>query len=223
VALDGATAVGRSQSAPAEKVTPVRAKRSWPVVAGSIALVVAGAVAGGMVYTSGSHTEKVFVVSQDVTRGSTIQKDDLTTIDIAQGQSTSGLSTSQASTIIGKTAAVDLPKGSLVTNSSITDQLAVPAGKALVGLALKPSQMPAQQLVAGDQIDIVPIADPNNPQATQQAASTVRAVVSDTTKDEAGGVVIVDAYVPETSASDVTSRAAAGVVAIYLAPSKGDQ
>jgi hypothetical protein len=49
----------------------------------------------------------------------------------------------------------------------------------------------------------------------------VNGVVSDTAGDTASGTTIVDVYVSQTIAADLTSRAAAGAVAIYLTPSGG--
>lgn len=202
-----------------ETITPIRAKRSWVWTAGAIALIVAGALAGVFVYSSGSHTQQVFIVSHSVARGQIIGQSDLSTLDISEGQKTQGIPVADSSDVIGQVATVDLPKGSLVTSASIASSLSVPSGQALVGLSLKPAQLPAQPLVAGDQVAIVPVAtDSTGTSGTDTAAVT--GVVSDTANNQASGTTIVDVYVSATTAADLTSRASAGAVAIYLTSSE---
>ena len=207
-------------------VTPVRTRRSVFWLAGAVALILAGAVAGAFVYTSASNTVPVFAVSHEIARGDTINKSDLTTIDLAAGQQTQGIPIKDSSDVIGKIASVDLPTGAMVTRDALTNSLTVPSGKALVGLTLKPSQMPAQRLVAGDEVVIVPVAvEGAAGQATISAAKAVTGTVSSVSapgpNSGSGATTTIDVYVSDPVAADVTSRAAGGQVAIYLAPVKG--
>lgn len=204
-----------------ETISPVRSKRSWVWAAGAIALIVAGGLGSVVIFSASSHTQEVFVVNGEVHRGDVIGKTDLGTLDIAEGQKTQGIPVSQASDIIGKVATVDLPKGSLVTSSAIAAGLSVPEGKALVGLSLKPAQLPAQQLVAGDDVQIVSVATNATGQGGSGSSSAISGTVSDTASDQSSGTTVVDVYVNATVASDLTSRAAAGAVAIYVVPVKG--
>ena len=216
-------AIAAATAAPAEEparnadssIAPVRTRRSWVWKAGAVAIIVAGALAGVFIYSSSSNTEQVFVVSRDLARGDVISQTDLSTLDIAEGQSTQGIAVANSSDVIGQVATVDLPKGSMVTKSALASALSVPEGKALVGLSLKPAQLPAQALVAGDRVAIVPVA---TDAAAAGDSAAVTGVVSDTTHDDAAGTTIVDVYVSETTAADLTSRASAGAVAIYLTP-----
>jgi hypothetical protein len=182
-----------------------------------VTLIVAGGVGSAFIYTMASHTEQVLVVSHDLQRGEVIAATDLGSIGVGQGQANQGVSVKDSAEVVGKVAAVDLPKGSLITGRSFADSLAVPDGQALVGLSLKPSQLPAQPLVAGDQVVIVPVAAAGVPLSAP--ADSVNGVVSDTADDTPSGTTIVDVYVSQTVAADLTSRAAAGAVAIYLTPS----
>jgi hypothetical protein len=218
VTVTDAPAVKRTQPAPSEdveSVNPVRTKRSWVWKAGAIAIIIAGALGTAFLYSSSSNSAQVFVVGRDVSRGDTIEQQDLSTLDIAEGQSTAGIPLSDASNVIGKVATVDLPKGSLVTPSSVAAALSIPEGQALVGLSLTPAQLPAQSLVAGDRVAIVLIA---TDAAAASDSPAITGIVSNTTRDEASGTVIVDVYVSATVAADLTSRASAGAVAIYLTP-----
>lgn len=204
-----------------ETISPVRSKRSWVWAAGAIALIIAGGLGSVVIFSANSHTQEVFVVNGEIHRGDVIGKTDLGTLDIAEGQKTQGIPVSQASDVIGEVATVDLPKGSLVTSSAIASGLSVPEGKALVGLSLKPAQLPAQQLVAGDEVQIVAVAANATGQGNSDSSSAISGTVSDTATDQSSGTTVVDVYVNATVAADLTSRAAAGAVAIYVVPVKG--
>ncbi|WP_435740098.1 SAF domain-containing protein [Clavibacter nebraskensis] len=199
----------------------MRVKRPWTWKAGAVALIVAGALGGAFIYSSNSNSQQVFVSGHDIARGQIISQTDLGTLDISQGQSSSGIPVADAADVLGQTATVDLPAGSLLTPSALAPALSVPEGKALVGLTLKRTQLPAQALVAGDHVAIVPVAADAAAAATGAttgAASAVAGDVSATARDEAADTITVDVYVPATAAADLTSRAAAGAVAIYLTP-----
>jgi len=215
VAIATATTTAAPVRSEDNSIAPVRTRRSWVWKAGAVAIIVAGALAGVFIYSSSSNTEQVFVVSRDLARGDVVSQNDLSSLDIAEGQNTKGIAVANSSDVIGQVATVDLPKGSMVTKSSIASALSVPEGKALVGLSLKPSQLPAQALVAGDRVAIVPVA---TEAAAARDSAAVSGVVSDTTHEGSAGTTIVDVYVSETTAADLTSRASAGAVAIYLTP-----
>lgn len=198
-------------------VQPVRARRSRLYAAAAIALVIVGGLASVLLYTNASHTQQVLVAATDLDRGHVIQATDLTTISIADGQTSKAIDASQAGSVIGTIATVDLPTGSLITAESHAATLAVPDGQALVGLYLAPAHMPAQPLVAGDEVTIVPVASAEGG-AAPSSSGTVTGIVSSTAFDEVSGNTIVDVYVGQTVAADLAGRASAGGVAIYLMP-----
>ncbi|TAM67022.1 MAG: hypothetical protein EPN48_15305 [Microbacteriaceae bacterium] len=198
-------------------IRPVRVRRSRPYLAGALALVIAGGLGSAFIYATASHTEQVLVVRHDLQRGELITSADLGSIGVAAGQATQGVPAANAANLLGKVATVDLPKGSLITGRSFAGSLTVPAGQALVGLSLKPSQLPAQPLVAGDRVVIVPVAV--NGSSVSASSSAESGTVSEAVRDTASGTTIVDVYVSQTIAADLTSRASAGAVAIFLTAS----
>ncbi|WP_308465225.1 SAF domain-containing protein [Rathayibacter soli] len=200
-----------------QTIRPVRARRSRFYLAGALALIIAGGMGSAFIYATASHTEQVLVVRHDVERGEFITPTDLGSIGVAAGQTTQGVPAANAAEVLGKVATVDLPKGSLITGRSFAGSLTVPAGQALVGLSLKPSQLPAQPLVAGDRVVIVPVAVNGSSVSTSSGADS--GVVSEAVRDTASGTTIVDVYVSQTIAADLTSRASVGAVAIFLTAS----
>lgn len=202
-------------------VAPVRTRRPWGWTAGAIALILTGGVATAIVVTTSSRTEAVFVLAGAVDRGAAIAAADLTTLNVSEGQTGEGFTTDRLEEIVGQVAAVDLPAGSLVTPGALADSLGIERGQALVGLSLTSAQLPAQRPVAGQEIRIVPIASGTGLPGDGGEVASVPGTVSSVAVDEATGNVVVDVYVSETRAADLASRAAAGSVAVYLAPTEG--
>jgi hypothetical protein len=204
----------------ARRITPVRTRRSWIWIAGSAALILGGSLVNVVLFTSSVHPHDVFIVTHNIPRGSTLAAQDLTTLSLAGDQASVGIASTAPADVIGKVATVDLPKGSLITPASLAATQQVPTGQALVGISLKPAQLPAQPLTAGDHVEIVPIAATNTP-SLPVTTSTISGIVSDTADNQQSGTTIVDVYVSETVAADLTSRAAAGTVALYLTAAGG--
>lgn len=207
-------------STSAVQIAPVRSRRSRIWVAGAAALILVGGLLNVFLFTSAGRPTEVFVVTHNIPRGSTLTTGDLASLALASGQSSPAISTTLPSEVLGKVTTVDLPKGSLITPAAIAPTQRIPNGKALVGLSLKPAQLPAQALVAGYHVEIVPIATVATVD-TSVTTSTIPGTVSDIVVDQQSGTTVVDVYVSQTVAADLTSRAAAGTVAIYLTPTNG--
>lgn len=205
-------------------VDPVRPRRSWRYTAGAIAAILAGGLLSVSIYTASQKSESVFVVASTVERGETFTSADLTTITVTPGQRIDGYTLSESEQIIGRVAAVTLPKGSLVTHAAVATQLPVPAGQAVVGIAVKPSQMPAIGLESGDRVVITPVASQSATIAHTgpQAGDVDASVLAPPTTDPSTGLVVVDVTISAADASDVAGRSAAGQVAIYLTSGTGE-
>ena len=219
---DSAARRGRDKAA-SSTVAGVRTRRPWPWTAGAIALIVVGGLVSAAVWSSSANVDPVFVTSADLQRGDVIERGDLTTLNLAADNSSSAYTLDQVDDLLGKTAAVDLPAGSLLTPESVTDSLEVPRGQAIVGVSLAANQMPATPLVAGDSVQIVAVATPAAVGGAGDAgADPITATVAATTFDEIANQTIVDVYVAENLAASLASRAAAGTVALYFNPADGE-
>lgn len=199
-------------------VKPVRTRRSGGWGFAALALVLLGAVGGVFMFQTASNATQVFVAAGDITRGQLIEADDLSTISIAAGQNTTAISATKAKELLGTIAAVDIPSGGLITKSSTTTALAVPAGKALIGLTLQPGRLPAQKLIAGDNVVLVPVPAQGVADVEVTAADTIPAVVSQVRPIPNSNDVVVDVYVAAQAAPGVASKGAAGTIALFLAP-----
>lgn len=200
-------------------VSPVRTRRPVGYLAAAIALIVVGGLIAVFLYTSSQRTEDVFVAAHTIDRGATIKATDLTTLAVAPGQRVQGFTTAQSPQVIGKVATTVVPQGGLVTPSSIANNLPVPASKAIVGLSLKAAQLPSIPLHAGDKVVLTPVAQQNGISSSSTSSSSLDVdgtIVDSPTVIQSSGTTVVNVYVSQSVASDLTGRAAAGLVALYL-------
>lgn len=204
-------------AAVAGDVKPVRRRISLQRGLLAAGLIVLAVLVSVFAFSSVSKSTPVFVAKSDIVRGHVITKDDLTTISISADQDTSAVSATKADTLIGQIAAVDIPQGGLVTKSSVTSSLSVPAGKALVGITLQPGKYPAQTLHAGDNVVLVPAQAQGAPPASIGADQTTPAVISQVRPVPNTNDVVVDVYVSSSNAPSIASRGASGGLALYLA------
>ena len=180
-----------------------------------IALALLGGVAVWWIFVNSSHTVSVMATSANVARGETITAADLTTIQLAGGQQVDAIPASEASKIVGTTALVDLPSGTLITSANTGNTLPVPSGSSIVGVTLTQAQMPGYELAAGDKVRIVetPVAQGDPP---AQSPQSFDATVFTARYDGDTKVWVVDLVVPEREAPDIAARAATGRVALVI-------
>lgn len=200
---------------PMQPLAPTKTRtRPWLVGLG-VAIVIVGGLGTWYFASTIGHTSTVLVTANGITRGEVLTAQDLTTLEIASGQNTTAVAATESSNVIGKTAAVDLPAGTMLTNSNIGDALAIEAGQSIVGVALSSAQLPSYQLAAGDKVRLVdtPISQGDPPAATP---STFKAVVFTTKYDEVNGQWIIDLVVPSNQAADIAARSATGRIALVL-------
>jgi len=196
-------------------VPPTRGRRRPALILAGVALAIVGGLAAWFGATTLGNTVTVLVTSASVARGETIEAGDLTTMQIAGGQSVDAFSASKSDEVVGQVATVDLPAGSIILSDNIGGGLAVTSGESIVGVALTAAQMPSYPLAAGDTVRIVdtPIAQGDPPAVTPES---FKATVFTTKYDETNAVTIVDLVVPTGQAADIAARAATGRIALVL-------
>src|SRR5262249_8398703 len=120
-------------------------------------------------------------------------------------------------------ATVTLVKGALLTNGMLSTNSSVAKGTVVVGLALKPGQMPAGGLQPGDRVALYAVAAQGGDSGTQSGsvlapAATVYDVVQPGQNDVQSDQVSVSVAVPVDQAPEVTQASSAGAVAVALLP-----
>lgn len=190
-----------------------------------LGVVLALAGAGGVYIGLGQNGEvSALVTKADVARGDTVHKADLTTISV--GKNTKGIITpKQLNDAIGKKATVDLPSGSLVTGSSVANNVEIPDGTTVVGIAVPPAGLPSRQLRAGDHVRVVYAPADQGTQGDNKPAS-ITATVEQTRTNRDVGLTIVDVSLSTGRAETATRWSAAGAAAIVVdsdAPESKDE
>ena len=207
---------GEPTSAPGEQFAPPPKLRRRPVlIAASVAAICLGALASMWAYQSTSDAHSVLAVRQTIERGDVITAEDLMTVNISVDPALKPLSADQANSVVGKHAALDMSAGGVVTQDQITEQALPAKGSSVVGIALTPGMLPANQMRVGDQVRVVVTPGQQGEMPTTQPDS-IQAVVVGVAKDETTGNAIVNVQVPPNDGPMLAARAATGKVAIVL-------
>ncbi|MFJ3973247.1 SAF domain-containing protein [Streptomyces parvus] len=200
----------------------VRQRRRRPgLIALSVALIAAGGLSGAVLYAASGQRSAVVVVSRDVPVGSLIAKEDLAQASIALDPAVKSVKASQTDSLIGQRAAVDLRAGNLLSPAQVTKETLVGPGDQVVGVSVKPSQLPATKLTPGQRVLIVSTPDPDaaatETPAQPGAPKTLSATVIEVGAPAVGtGNIVVDVALPAKSGPDLAARVATGNVAVIV-------
>jgi SAF domain len=225
-----------------EHLLPTRSRTKRPLLAAASAVVVVVSIAGFVsLYSSARREQEVVVVTRTIERGQPLLAADLGQASASLSGGVEAIPVSLAAALSGKRAAVTIPAGSLLVPADMTSAPAIPAGDAVVGIALKDGQYPSSDLQPGDEVMVVQTATPGSPLATTTGGGSStqsdsagagtgvlvpQASVFDVTAPgaDAGGTVseLVTVEVPSTLASAVSTAAAADQVSLVLLPGVGN-
>ncbi|WP_030578596.1 SAF domain-containing protein [Streptomyces anulatus] len=201
-----------SQDAPRRRRRPV-------VVSAGLALAAAGALLAVWQVDEAGNRVPVIALAHDVKAGQTVKKSDLVVAQIAPDTALAPVPVNRSSDIVGKTAAADLPKGTLITDASVHEGTPVAKGRDTVGILAKPGQLPAQRLRTGDAIALVHTPQDDTEAAksgTQKAPDSISAVVVGVSSPDANGAVVVDVAVAGTDSPSLATWTARGAVTVVL-------
>ncbi|WP_250568925.1 SAF domain-containing protein [Streptomyces sp. CJ_13] len=196
-------------------------RRRRPVVMGAgLALAAVGALVSVWQVNEAGNRVAVIAVANDIKAGEVVKASDLVSAEVAPDPALHPVPVTRSKEIVGKTAAADLPKGTLVTGASVSDGANLAKGRDTVGLLAKPGQLPARRLRTGDAVLVVntPL-DNTDPTKSGQKAGTpdsISAVVVAVSSPDANGAQVVDVAVASTDSAPLATWAARGSVAIVL-------
>jgi hypothetical protein len=152
--------------------TPLPTRERRPgYIALAVALIVGLAAVGAYLYTQAGSKTPVVVVINRVAVGHVIERSDLSTASVA-GDITA-IAGSNLDSVVGQTAAVTLLPHTLLQRSMVASASTLPAGKALVGVAVGPGQIPADGLNVGDTVEVISL-----PAKSTSGASTVGTILA---------------------------------------------
>ncbi|MDH6122723.1 SAF domain-containing protein [Kitasatospora sp. GAS204B] len=209
---------GRQQSTalPITDSAPRRSRRPALVAIG-VALAAVGGLSSAYFVTAAGHRTDVIAVAHDIPAGQVITSDDLVRASMIADPALHPVPVSRAHDVLGKTAAMDLPAGSMVTDRSVSAGQPLTAGKDTVGVLARPGQLPAETLQPGQAVMVVQTPGQQDASgATASQPSTISAMIVQVAAPDANGARVVDLAVSPVDSPALASWAATGRVAIVL-------
>lgn len=186
---------------------PVRRRRQpRMIIAGLLAIVLAG-LGSAALFSTLTKNQGVVVVNGAVARGEVIEPGDLGVAQIGAAPGVSTVPASEASTLVGQRALVDLPRGSLLPAGTI-GQPPGKAGHATVGLKLAPGRLPNAPLPAGTALTLVVVSDAEDPPGVPAESLGLAVPAGD------GISWMLDVLVAEADAAEIARLAGTDAIAV---------
>lgn len=204
-----------SATAPTALVPPAKLRRRPALVAAAVVAICLGALIAGWAWTVTTNSHEVLVARHSIERGSIIEAGDLARVRLSADPALKPVAGSQLDKVVGQRAALDIAGGGMLTPDSFSSMVVPASGKAIVGVALTPAQVPGLTLRSGDQVRVI---------VTPAEGEEIPAGVPPFSEAEVVGVhvtgesgqTVVDLLVPRADAAVLAARAATGNVAIVL-------
>lgn len=190
------------------RLAPLPTRRRPVLAVLAVVLVAAGALGTTSAIAQASHRRALIVLAADVPAGAAITRGDLSTAEVS-ASGLAGMPASGAESALGRRAAVALVKGSLLVPDDLASGPALARGEEVVGVALRPGQLPAEGLVSGDHVAVVSTPAPGSTDAASSAPAG---------QGGPGSVLVPDAVVYATSLPPANSPGSEAEVVSLLVP-----
>ena len=200
--------------------------RSWGLVTLAALLVLGLGLAVAAWGLQVGDKASVLAVGEPVAKGQVIQREELVSTSVA-GVS-GAIPVGEIDTVLGKSAAVDLVAGQILTGEMTATDPVPGAGESVVGLALDPTRVPSVGLAPGDQVDVIAVpagdtgqADPADTDAPETLAegAELLAVRGEAT---AGGQLLLTLVVDAEDAARLAAYSTQNRVAVVETAPAGD-
>ncbi|MFC1405729.1 MULTISPECIES: SAF domain-containing protein [Streptacidiphilus] len=198
------------------ETAPRRARRPMLMVAG-IAVAAVGALGAYTMVNQVGNRVAVIALAHPVPKGQVLVSADLTVAQVAPDPALQPIAAADSSSVLGKTAAVDLPAGTLLTRSSVQAGAPLTTGKSVVGVLAKPGMIPAGRLQPGQAVTVVQTPTQSAGGKLPVAPLTISAVVVSVSAADSNGNQVVDLAADPADAPQLAVWSAAGQDAIVTA------
>jgi len=207
-------------SPPSRLAPPAPVRRRSPSLATlGVLCCFLGALVFGALHLRLDRRSEVLAVARPVAAGQVVQAADLRVVRAPSIGGVSPLAASAESRVVGRPAAVSLVPGALLVQADLGSGSLVGAGQAVVGVALKPGQLPGV-LRPGDRVLVV---DTGSSQVSAGGLSSgspappvTASVLSLSASPDGTGNSVVSLVVFEGDAPSVARLAAGGRVSLVL-------
>ena len=203
-------------------------RRSVPLAAGGVVLVVVCALVFAEGWLAAGHRQPVLALAQPVSAGQVITAADLETVRVSAAGPVSMLPASRQAKVAGSTAAVSMPAGSLLAGSDIGTPPPV-KGQVRLGVAVKAGAYPPD-LAAGQDVDVLatPASATSGSSSGSGSAGAALPVgeavvlsVSPASAAGGSGDTVVELQVSRDAMPQVAAANAAGQIALATIPAGG--
>lgn len=197
-----------------------RAQRG--LIAAGVVLVLACGLGAGLLFEHQGGKVSVIKMAKGVSAGHEIEASDLTTARIATDD-IPAYAGNHMNEVIGKTAAVGLVPGEILNRAMVTTRPATPSGYVVAGVSLKPGQLPAGGVSAGDQAMVIVL--PSQSAGASLGSGSGATVLENSVEVSAsaassdGTSTVVSLLIPKSDAAQLAQANNAGLVALTLVPS----
>ena len=187
----------------------MRRRRSVPRLLGGALLVVLGSVAFAVIGLRVDPGIDVLAMARPVTAGTQLTDADLRVVHIVPDQALHVVRAGERGTVVGRTAAVPLAAGALLTSDQLGPVTDPPPGQSVIAVGVKTGRAPSG-LAPGASVLVVIVPQGGTADSPPQAPAVVRAV--DLT--DSSGITVVSLQTSAESAVRIAS--ATGDVALIL-------
>jgi hypothetical protein len=210
-------------AAAGQRIPVPRRERKPAMAALAVLLIVGGALVSAYLVMASGRRVPVISVAQPVAAGQRIPASALREVQVSATGGLDYIPWGDRAKVTETFATVTLVKGALLTNGMITNDSSVGKGSVVVGLALKPGQLPAGGLRPGDRVALYAVSSQGGQSGAQSgtllaSAATVYDVVQPSQNDIQSDQIAVSVAVPAGQAPAVTQASSAGAVAVALLP-----
>jgi hypothetical protein len=164
--------------------------------------------------------QPVLAVARPIEAGATISDADLVVAQVSADPSLSPIPLSAKSTVVGRTAAIDLAPGTLVVASSLGEASVVAEGEALVGVEVPAAAAPVGALRAGDRVQLVEVPRPGEATSNESSSVIAQGRVLRVAAVGTGTATTtqLSVIVPTTAGPSVASASAGQRIALVVIP-----
>ncbi|WP_327585489.1 hypothetical protein OHA25_59250 [Nonomuraea sp. NBC_00507] len=204
-------------SGPASRKLPVPPRERKPALAAlAVLLILGGALATTLLVLNSGNRVSAIRVTQQIGAGQKFPPEALEEVKIAD-TGVDFVSWSQRQQVVNSFAAVTILPGTLLTNQmGVRASSELGEGKATVGLALKPGQMPAG-IQQGDRVQVIFVPSRSSQGQTRVlAASALVFAAGDKSRSGNSGQITV--VVDSAAAPEIAAFASTGEIAVAELP-----
>lgn len=201
---------------------PVAPRERKPALAAlAVLLVLGGALASAYLVMASGQRVSAIRIAQPVAAGQRISPAALQEVQVGD-TGIEYINWSERQNVVRYFAAVPLVKGSLLTNAMVSRSDEAAKGRVVVGLALKPGQLPGGGLESGKRVTLYAVGGGTGGGPRAGTVLSQEAIVIGVGRGGGdrlrGDQTTVDVAVPPGEAALLTQAASAGAVAVALIP-----